>query len=203
MKKINLIIIVALTLSIVYIGVYLIQNALLRQSYESNYTSLTASYIVSSVLQRCDMNIFHPKFLRITHYKDIDEKDISFYKISNLFSQTEKQWQASYTGGSSVRNATFDELLTLVKQDCSQFQDDFENPDPEGINWGYRAAPTEEEIAYEKIRFINHKKRIINNLSPTKLEELKERFDYNPQFSDDELYQWAKEADLSSFEPIK
>ena len=79
-----------------------------------------------------------------------------------MFYQTDEEWRQSRIGGTTVINTTFDELVEMIKDDCSQFQEDYDNPlvDEGGIDWGYREADpseppkTEEDLEYEKMQDI-------------------------------------------------
>ena len=153
-KKITILIISITSLVIIYFTIFIIQNNFLKKSFEKNYISLSGQHILNSELERCNYNIFNPEIVKITEYKESNEKDMSFYKPKNLFSQTKEEWRNSRTGGTTIENTTFNNLLKMVKEDCYQFQDGSEELEKTNIVWTYtpkRPEKTEEEIRQEQL----------------------------------------------------
>ena len=54
---------------------------------------------------------------------DIDEMKVYFYKIKNIFSEEEENRE--FIGVATIKNTTFPELVKMVKEDCSQFQEGY------------------------------------------------------------------------------
>ena len=157
----------------------------------------------------CNLNIFQPKYILITsahyQYNDIDRKSLSigFFNISrpHIFSFN---WQIEYTGGTTVKNTTFPELVKMVKEDCYQFQEDYDNPNPEtGIDWGYREAEppkAQEEIEEEKIEnyysvIRGARYQFDNFFTDFQKEKIIEFYGDLSQMTDDEVYKAAKDID--------
>lgn len=65
---------------------------------------------------------------------------MGFYGSSKLFYQDEQSWLDNRTGGATVKNATYEQILSMVKEDCSQFQQPKGDPKNESINWRYVKA---------------------------------------------------------------
>jgi hypothetical protein len=149
MKKIILtLIVLIITPIIIYYGFYFIQNLTMKKSFV-NYNEGSGK----DIFIRCDYNIFYPKFaypfnldLVSDDGYEFNKKMISFHSPVHLFSQTKKEWETSYIGGTTIENTTFPELVKMVKEDCSQFQKAKGDPKDETINWSYSPAPTEDEL---------------------------------------------------------
>lgn len=143
-----------LSLPLIYFGIYNIQNQTLKRSYVSyNEGQGSDSFI------RCNSNVLEPEFANI--YFAGDEGHISFKK-TKMFFQTNEEWKRSRLGGTTIKNTTFPELVKMVKEDCSQFQDDYNNPDSNGIDWGYREA--EPEIIPEPVSELKMAQDRVNEL---------------------------------------
>jgi len=145
-------IIIALTISIpiLYLGVFLIQSHTLKNSFAKEQI---AKFDEDTKWIRCDSRILEPEFAFA--FGTGNGGRIGFYRSENLFYQTEKEWENNEIGGTTVINTTFPELVKMVKKDCYQFQEDYDNPlvDKGGIDWGYREVEppkTEEELKMEK-----------------------------------------------------
>ena len=147
-------------------------------------------------------------FVYENKFKTITDHHIHFYRTirDSIFSGN---FDVSYTGGTTIKNTTFPELVEMVKEDCSQFQEDYDNPNPEtGIDWGYREADppespkTEEELEYEKrqnyytqIRSLKY----VFNETFTDFQQAKfiEMFGDVNLMTDEEIYNTKKEIDES------
>ena len=157
----------------------------------------------------CSFDLFSPAYGLITfaHYqypeRGIDRESLSvgFYNLSRntIFSTN---WSAVRTGGTTVKNTTFEELLAMVKKDCSQFQETGSiSLSLDEMRWVYSAAPTKEELEKERLKKIQEIKMEIATLNAEKKQELTDGYGYNPDFTDDELYEWAEQVDLTDFDP--
>jgi len=108
---------------------------------------------------QCRHSIFKPKYSIVAHKyysEDRQTYDVAFYSPirHNILSSS---WQIDYTGGTTVKNTTFDELVAMVKDDCNQFQEAKGDPSDEVINWSYspyipeKEEEPEEELSNEEI----------------------------------------------------
>ena len=134
-----------LTFSVLYVGVYVFQNIFLKKSFETEYISLKGTHIEYGKLERCNYNIFNPEFVRVMEYKDTNEKDMYFYRPAHLFSQSNDEWKNSYTGGTTIKNTTFNELVEMAKDDCYQFQQGHGDYYGEDLAWSYSPYEPEPE----------------------------------------------------------
>jgi len=153
MKKIlkNLIIVLFL-IPLIYLGIFFIQSYTMKKSFIKFYGLKNIKETEKPYnFQRCNFNIFDSEFAYLTGK---NRALISFYKPKHLFSQSKEEWKNSRTGGTTIKNTTFDELVKMAKEDCSQFQEDFDAEDPKTqIDWGYREVEppkTEKELEMEK-----------------------------------------------------
>ncbi len=128
MKKITIsLMIILFSILMICIGIYLIQNQTIKKSF-INYNGDNGD----NIFIRCNYNILEPEFTYAVELNlitdngiEINKKMLSFHKIKKIFSQTELEWKNSRIGGTTVENTTFPELVKMVKQDCSQFQDNY------------------------------------------------------------------------------
>ena len=127
---------------IAYFCIYIIQNITLTKSYVTYNEGQGADSFI-----RCNLNIFEPEFA--SAFFAMEKGHISFKK-TKMFLQTDKEWETSYTGGTTIKNTTFPELVKMVKEDCSQFQYGYDNPDPDGPRWTYTAATEEDFVEYQE-----------------------------------------------------
>jgi hypothetical protein len=83
-------------------------------------------------------------FVYENKYKDMLDHHIYFFDINknNLFSTT---INSEYTGGTTIENTTFDELVKMTEKDCFQFQHAKGDYRDETINWSYSLARTQEK----------------------------------------------------------
>jgi hypothetical protein len=199
MRKTLIISISILGVGALFLLIISLQNVSLRRSFESEYTPLKADYIANATFERCNMNIFKPDFAKVTEYEDEEDVNIAFYAPSRLFRQTEDEWDTSYTGGTTVTNTTFPELVAMVKEDCSQFRYGYVNPDPVGPRWTYskhveipekteRAKNLQEveEILWEfKELTQEQQQKIIENYGNYKGMTVKEVIEWEAQITED------------------
>jgi len=148
---------------------------------------------------RCNYELLEPEFVYL--FSTGNGAQMGFYKSERLFYQTEKEWDFNRTGGTTVKNTTFPELVKMVKKDCSQFQEDFDAEDPETqIDWGYREADppeppkTQEELAEEEIiEKHNNARRVLTFVNESLTNLQRDKFiefygDIN-SMTTDEIYQ--------------
>ncbi len=148
MKKVILLIIeIIILIGIVYFGIYKYQNHSLKKSFsiEKKESFKEAEFV------RCNWNIFNPEFAYTF------PGTIGFYKSNNLFYQTKEEWNQNRTGGTTVKNTTFPQLLEMVKEDCEQFKKPKGERTDKTINWSYgKYKPpkekTPEEIEKERLK---------------------------------------------------
>ena len=154
MKKIILITLVLIIfLGIMYFSVFWIQNNTYKKSFVSFYglENITEKEKPYS-FQRCNLNIFKPEFVYLTGK---NKGLMNFYHTKNIFSQTKEEWKNSRTGGTTIKNTTFSQLLKMVKEDCYQFQKDYNRKNEDELNWLYsknRSVSIEEKEKQKKER---------------------------------------------------
>ena len=197
-KIIKIFIGIIMLLIIGYFGIFYIQNYCLMKSFErendEDFSQEDTKFI------RCNLDITNPVFAFTFDIRGGNEGRIAFYRSNRLFSQTEQEWDTQYTGGTTITNTNFSELVKMVKEDCSQFKKVYKNPD--GINWGYREAELprspeaieyENEVGYyEWIKQFNYKyDNLFTDLQKEKFTEFYGDF-YS--MTDEEQYNIAKEV---------
>ncbi len=149
-KKIILIIFGILTLTVFsYLVVYFIQNKTLIKSF-SQETNTTLNEEVQLI--RCNWNIFKPEFTFV--FATDDGGHMSFRESENIFWQSKENWRKNKTGGTTVQNTTFKNLLSMVKDDCYQFQKDYNWSE----TWGTEKEKTELRWQYSKLIKIDKEK---------------------------------------------
>ena len=141
-KKVISLMILIISLIVIYFGIYFYQNYSLKSSFSKETNTLFNS---ESKMIRCNLNIFEPEFAYV--FGTDNDGHIAFNKTKKIFSQNYEQWQNSYIGGTTVKNTTFNNLLKMVKKDCSQFQKDKKE---EEITWGYREYDRKAEEQKER-----------------------------------------------------
>jgi len=136
---------------------------------------------------RCQFGIKKMKyaFAYENKFESLIDYHIFFFDITknSLFKNTVN---SKYTGGTTIQNTTFPELVKMVKEDCSQFQGGFVNEDPNGIHWTYTRAETKEEKAKE-IR-----EKFDRNYSLTPFKDVYGDYD---EMTDEELIELQKKID--------
>ena len=92
---------------------------------------------------------------------------------------SENNWGKNGVGATDIKNTTFPELVKMVKEDCGQFQDGYDNPDPDGPAWTYSKAEIIEEQAesirlysFRNVRYMDIFKEIYGDMSTMTDEEL-------------------------------
>ena len=118
MKKIKWILILIISILIIYFLIYFIQNYQIKTSLEKFNKQKIG--IVQDDLIRCNWSIFSPEFAYV--WFD-NEGNISFDKQNKIF-WDKNDWKNTSTGGTTIKNTTFPQLLKMVKEDCYQFQKD-------------------------------------------------------------------------------
>ena len=149
-KYIQTAILTTFALSIIYFFVFASQNYIFKKTFQEYNGEDFGS---DSYLVRCNYNIFKPGFAYTFYFKDRGE--ISFEKPGAIFSLNKNVWKDSYTGGTTVRNTTFPQLLKMVKEDCYQFQKSKGDRRDKTINWSYgkytpEAPKTPQQILEEQ-----------------------------------------------------
>ena len=138
-KIIKWIIVLSTITIVIYFGMYFTQNYQAKTSLDKFNKQKIGT--ARDALIRCNWNIFSPEFAYI--WFD-NEGNISFDKQSKIF-WLKDDWGNTSIGGTTIKNTTFHQLLTMVKEDCYQFQKPRGNSSDKTINWRWVAAPTEEE----------------------------------------------------------
>lgn len=136
--------------------------SMLALLYKTSYSALYAEKILSQnkeiqnafknyEILTCNFHLTEPKYVFISfqHYSypedeiDIELLRIDFYNLfrANIFS---RDWEIKRTGGTTVENATYAELLKMTKKNCSQFQKSKGDFRDKTINWSY--SPFDPEL---------------------------------------------------------
>jgi len=212
-KNFTIIIISIVILPLFYFATYLIQNQTLKKSYVDYNEGQGADSFI-----RCNLNIFEPEFTDI--YFTGDEGNISFKKTTRMFFQSNEEWKKSRTGGTTIKNTTFPELVEMVKEDCSQFQkayydeseigytDDMTDTEKterwhetelKNINWSYSKAPTQDEISQDKIDFIH---RAFSSLEDSVEKVFIERYGDINTMSDEDKFAIYDEVQEKGWDPL-
>jgi len=194
-------------------------------SYKSSYSALYKDKILTQdeeiqnafkeyEMVNCNFSLNNPEhaFVSFQHYiYPEDNTEMKFWRVdfyllkrSNIFSQ---KWDIQRTGGTTITNTTFPELVKMVKEDCSQFQADYNNPDPDGIDWGYREAepaPTPEQVKeeedqryYSMVKSTRYQLTMFTELQKSKFIEV---YGNIMTMTDDEVYQVAKRIKDNGFD---
>ena len=133
-----------------FVGIFIYQKYSLQNiklkiiNYETRggRQDLLVTFKEKEVVQ-CNWNIFKPEIAFVYHdignnnYKN-DSLEIGFYNFQKEYYLFGK-WNFEYTGSTTVKNTTFPELLKMVKQDCYQFQKDYNWAE----TWNTERAKTE------------------------------------------------------------
>jgi hypothetical protein len=146
-----------------------IQNFALKKSFEIHNEAKIGDN--NDAFLRCNRDLFDPIFAYPFTLEN--ESHIGFYRPGKLFWASTNDWGASYTGGTTVKNTTFEKLVKMAKEDCSQFQkgyldytgyehlseqekdDRYWEIDAKNLGWTYTPyapdpEPTEEEKARKR-----------------------------------------------------
>ena len=199
LKSLLIIIFIFFILTVIYfIGILNIKNNIksefgLIKGEEKTFTQAFKEY---EIIQ-CKFDLLNPEYVFVSHrdysYRNEDRElwKTTFYKAirNNIFSAN---WQTSYTGGTTIKNTTFPELVKMVKEDCSQFQKPKGDRTDESINWSYSAAPSQEDKDKEAINILRRK---YNHYSDTLKESFIEKYGNIYEMSDDELLKIAKKVE--------
>ena len=107
---------------------------------------------------RCSLGLYNLDYVFVGDGRSIDEDDsnleVTFYNLNrkSIFSS---KWESDLVGNSIIKNTTFPQLLSMVKDDCYQFQKSKGDRNDEVINWSYgkykpKKPKTKEEIEEER-----------------------------------------------------
>ena len=148
------------------------------------------------------LNFFEPGYAFIGKRPERDH-EIFFFNVSSkeaFFMELNPE----YTGGTTIKNATFDELVAMVKDDCEQFKEargDFRDTT---INWSYGKYEPEPEKTPEEIEREDLEKKLqeiedINYVleeiyTDEKRNNVIEKYGDWKELSDKELVKWYLEG---------
>ena len=98
---------------------------IIHDSNTKGKTQIVHDSIKNYEITTCNLNIFKPEIAYVSYSKRVDSGreryHVSFYNFQKeniIFGK----WNFEYTGGTTVKNTTFNNLLKMVKEDCYQFQ---------------------------------------------------------------------------------
>jgi len=139
-KVIKVFISIIIMLLFFYSIFFILQNHEIKNALEKyNEAELNDEH----ALIRCNYNIMEPEFAYV--FFAMNQGHISFDQINKIFWKA-KDWKTSSTGGTTIKNTTFPELVEMVKDDCSQFQGGHGDFYGEDLAWSYSPAPTQKEL---------------------------------------------------------
>ena len=159
-------IIIISSIIIVFGGLLIYKNSLVKTTGEEVLKYETRNYkkeLVDSIKEKdftvCNYNILKPEIAFV--YQDISNSDNKNNSLEVGFYNFQKEnlifgkWNFEYTGGTTISNTTFSNLLKMVKEDCSQFQKDSKDIKDfkyKDISWGHREydAKAEEQKELQK-----------------------------------------------------
>ena len=157
-------------LTTIYFTIFLIQNISLVKSYSiENDVELNTE---DTKFIRCNYNILKPEFAYTFPFSD--KIHVSLLRSEKLFSQTGQEWDNNEIGGTTIENTTFDELVKMVKEDCSQFQKAKGSASDETINWSYSPytyEPTEPKVEYTEGMIETERQRVLDQYN--RVQEIK------------------------------
>lgn len=133
-----------------------IESELVSENILSQSENVQKSY-VSYKSSLCKFDLLKPEyaFISYLHYvypeDNIDREswNVGFYEATRSMPFS-YNWTLNYKGGTNIENATFDEIVAMVKEDCSQFQQSKGDYWDETINWSYSAYEPEPELTEEE-----------------------------------------------------
>ena len=141
--------------------------------YKTSYSALYENKILTQdeeiqnafknyEIANCDFSLKNPKhaFVSFQHYiYPEDNSEMKFWRVDfynlkrpHIFSQN---WNIQRTGGTTIKNTTFPELVAMVKEDCGQFQEGHGDYYGDKLAWSYspyvpEPIKTQEEIEFEQ-----------------------------------------------------
>lgn len=148
-KIVTIVIILIVSLIAIYFTIFLIQNFTLEKSLVQNYNEGEKVSGDELAFTRCNYNVLDPEFATTFFIKE--EGNIGFYRPNKIFWGSEQDWDNSYTGGTTIKNTTFPELVEMVKDDCYQFQEGHGDYYGEDLAWSYSPYEPEPEMTEQDI----------------------------------------------------
>jgi len=175
---------VAIVLIVVtFIGLFFLQGHFAAKGLTEYVFSYDTENLLAYEVVRCNTSFRKPEFAFIdqeyNQYTKTDDFSIDFHYIEDTLHINQNDWTKYYIGSTDIINTTFPQLVAMVKEDCSQFQQGYDNPDPEGIGWTYTPAePLEKQAkdiwlySYRDVRTSDIFKEIYGDMSTMTDEEL-------------------------------
>ncbi len=123
------------------------------------------------------------------HFFDVERRSI--------FNQG---FNVQYTGGTTLKNTTFPELVNMVKDDCSQFQESKGNYYDETINWSYSPYTPEPELTAGEMEQEEDRRRAEDLrselwfMTDEQLEHVRRTYGVTEQSPDSQLLEWHKKG---------
>lgn len=156
-KILKVILILIALLLIVYVAIFSVQSFLIKKSLFEYFNSYSIEKLVERDVIRCSYNILNTKvaYIELENNEYIgDDFGIYFYYLEDIFGIKSNNWNKTGIGATVPKNATFNELIKMAKEDCLQFQKAKGDPNDETINWRYVEADTQEEIEADAVYMI-------------------------------------------------
>lgn len=141
------VVIISILVVIIGIGLYSYASDREIKSYiaKDMKVDFPDKFVTYDIL-RCNFGINDIEYGFVGEYVNrIDNLKIFFYnmKRDSIFSIND--WNDEYIGGTTIKNTTFPELVSMVKEDCSQFQEGHGDYYGEDLAWSYSPYEPEPE----------------------------------------------------------
>lgn len=168
-KLLKIILLLIVIIPIAYSLIFLTQNYSIKKSFESHIDGKIGNYNDDWI--RCNWDITNIEIA----YPFMDGKTghVSFYEPKRIFWATSNDWDNARTGGTTVKNTTFPELVKMVKEDCYQFQEGHGDYYGEDLAWSYSPYTPEPEKTPEEIAEEEYERWLIDAIDEMR-EENKE-----------------------------
>ncbi|MDH5597097.1 MAG: hypothetical protein OEY44_03255 [Candidatus Peregrinibacteria bacterium] len=147
----SILVLIAILFGMYLLGVHGIKNDIkdefgLIEGKEKEFTQAIVEYEIF----RCNFGLSKSEYVFVSHRDYSFRNEARELWKTTFYSATRPHplsfsWITKYTGGTDVRNVTFPQLVQMVKEDCSQFQYGYDNPDPDGPRWTYSKYVEEPE----------------------------------------------------------
>lgn len=179
-------------------------NKLIENEFGIHQNEKVSKSIKEHVVLRCKFSLFSPEYALVSNRKfilkngQIERDTIAFYnaKRDSIFSH---KWNLEFRGMTTIKNSQFADLVKKVNENCLKFKSNSNESDE--LKWEYRSAKTEAEKLAENNSRANRIRSSIKKLKNEKIQELIEKFEYNPDFTNKELLIWLESNDFKNFNP--
>ncbi|MDD5305912.1 MAG: hypothetical protein PHU25_01190 [Deltaproteobacteria bacterium] len=177
--------------------------SLVESESEINTSDWYKETLIQYDIESCHFGVLTPEYALITE-EDIlgdgnRDYELLYYQIENRLPFT-SNWQITYTGGTTVYNTTFPELVKMVKADCGQFQKSKGNHDDPTINWSYSPYIPEPELTPEE-KAEQERQDLVENLrlelewlTEKELADVKQKYGISKGSMDRDFIRWYEQG---------